>query len=574
MAITDLATQPWTDCPLLPIQSKGNSTTVQVWPEDCVEPQEFSCTIESVKNTLFCGDNLEVLRRDIPDECVDLVYLDPPFNSDQNYNLLFKKRDGALAVAFKDTWQWGKEAQKDFCDVVDVGGKLGKLMELLRELLDESDMLAYLSMMAPRLVELRRVLRPTGSLYLHCDPTASHYLKALMDAIFGPLSFRNEVIWKRTSAHSSANRYGAVHDVILFYSKGDKHCWNPQFAPFSEKYLKQFYTHVDGEGRRWRRSDLTGAGVSNGVTGKPWRGIDVTAKGRHWAMEPRELDRLDTIGKIHWPKKKNGMPMLKRYLEGQQGVPLQDVWVDIKPLHNLAAERLHYPTQKPEELLRRIILSSSNPGDVILDPFCGCGTTIDAARDSQRHWIGIDISIDAVKVIRDGRLDIDDSTNYRMVYRPTDMRAAAKFALEQPFGFQDWAVEKLGGTPTKRRSGDRGVDGRCYFRESSNSPLRQIIVSVKSGKVGPAFVRELQGTVERERAAMGVLITMQEPSKQMLRDAASSLMYGNFPRIQIITIEHLLSGKRLDLPEVQSFGIPKSVAADVPEQQALFSANR
>ena len=526
-----------------------------------------------MKNTLFCGDNLEVLRRDIPDESVDLVYLDPPFNSDQNYNLLFKKRDGALAVAFKDTWQWGKEAQKDFRDVVDAGGKLGKLMELLRELLDESDMLAYLSMMAPRLVELRRVLRPTGSIYLHCDPTASHYLKALMDAIFGPLSFRNEIIWKRTSAHSSANRYGSVHDVLLFYSKGDKHCWNQQFTTFSDRYVKEFYTHVDADGQKWSRGDLTGAGVSKGVTGKPWRGIDVTAKGRHWAMEPKELDRLDSSGRIHWPKKKGGMPRLKRYLDKQQGVPLQDVWVDIKPLHNLAAERLHYPTQKPEELLRRIILSSSNTGDVILDPFCGCGTTIDAARDSNRHWLGIDISIDAVKVIRNERLDVS-SRDYRMIYRPSDMRAAAVFAAEQPFAFQDWAVEKLGGTATKRRSGDRGVDGRCYFRETSNGQLRQIIVSVKSGKVSPTFVRELQGAVDTQRAEMGVLITLREPTKQMLRDAASSSMYGSFPRIQIITVEQLLSGKRLDLPEMQSFGVRKPVSADVPEQQVLFGISR
>jgi hypothetical protein len=285
---------------------------------------------------------------------------------------------------------------------------------------------------------------------------------------------------------------------------------------------------------------------------------------------------LDSIGKIHWPKKKNGMPMLKRYLKDQRGVPLQDIWVDIRPLHNLAAERLHYPTQKPEELLKRIVLSSSNPGDLILDPFCGCGTTIDAARDNQRHWIGIDISIDAIKVIREQRLDVGSSANYRVHYRPTDIRAAKAFAVEQPLAFQDWAVEKLGGMTTKRRSGDRGVDGRCYFRESIGGPLRQIIVSVKSGRVSPAFVRELQGTTERERAPVGVLITLQEPSKQMLRDAASSGMYGCFPRTQIITIEHLLSGKRLNLPELQSFGqLGKKppVSVEIPEQQVLFAGS-
>jgi DNA modification methylase len=533
-----------------------------------------------VRYQLFCGDNLEVLREDIADESVDLVYLDPPFNSEKNYNLLFKKRDGALAVAFKDTWQWGLEAQRDYDETVATGGKLGQLMTLFQGLLDQSDMLAYLAMMAPRLVELRRVLRATGSLYLHCDPTASHYLKALLDSIFGPLAFKNEIIWKRTSAHSSANRYGAVHDVLLFYAKGEKHCWNQQFAPFGKTYLKEFYTHVDPDGKRWRRSDLTGAGVSNGVTGKPWRGIDVTAKGRHWAMDPKELDRLDSIGKIHWPKKKNGMPMLKRYLDDQQGVPLQDVWTDIKPLHNLAAERLHYPTQKPEELLKRIILASSNPGDVVLDPFCGCGTTIEAAQWNGRGWIGIDISNDAIRVIRNERIKtFGKDFRYEMTWRPRDMDAAATFAAEQPFQFQDWAVQKLGGLPTKRRAGDRGVDGRCYFKDdpgTPNGPTRQIIVSVKSGKLSPAFVRELQGTVDRERAVMGVLLTLKDPSKQSIGDAAHSGFYrcpqGEFPRIQIITIKQILSGEQLKFPQLMRIEGGKKVAAVLPEQRPLFSA--
>jgi DNA modification methylase len=535
----------------------------------------------AVRYQLFCGDNLEVLRRhDIPDESVDLVYLDPPFNSEKNYNLLFKKRDGALAVAFKDTWQWGLEAQRDYDDVVATGGKLGQLMTLFHELLDQSDMLAYLAMMAPRLVELRRVLRPTGSLYLHCDPTASHYLKALLDAIFGPTAFKNEIIWKRTSAHSSANRYGAVHDVLLFYAKSEKHIWNQQFSTFGDRYLKEFYTHVDADGRRWRRSDLTGAGVSNGITGKPWRGIDVTAKGRHWAMNPKELDRLDSIGKIHWPKKKNGIPMLKRYLEDQPGIPLQDVWTDIKPLHNLAAERLHYPTQKPESLLKRIILASSNPGDVVLDAFCGCGTTIEAAQDSGRRWIGIDISNDAIRVIRTERINrFGDDFKYEMFWRPRDMDAAVAFAAEQPFQFQDWAVEKLGGVPTKRRAGDRGVDGRCYFKDdpgTPNGPTRQIIISVKSGKLSPAFVRELQGTVDRERAVMGILLTLRDPSKQSIGDAAHSSFYrcvqGEFPRIQIITVKQILNGEQLKLPHLMRIEGGKKVTGVLPEQRPLFSA--
>ena len=272
--------------------------------------------------------------------------------------------------------------------------------------------------------------------------------------------------------------------------------------------------------------------------------------------------------------------MLKRYLENQQGIPLQDVWTDIKPLHNLAAERLHYPTQKPESLLKRIILASSNSGDVVLDAFCGCGTTIEAAQWSGRRWIGIDISNDAIKVIRNERIKtFGDDFKYEMIWRPRDMDAAAAFAAEQPFQFQDWAVEKLGGAPTKRRAGDRGVDGRCYFKDDPgipNGPTRQIIISVKSGKLSPAFVRELQGTVDRERAAMGVLLTLKDPSKQSIGDAAHSSFYrcvqGEFPRIQIITVKQILNGEQLRLPQLMRIEGGKKVTGVLPEQRPLFSA--
>lgn len=262
-------------------------------------------------------------------------------------------------------------------------------------------LLAYLVYMVQRLLYMKSLLRPTGSIYLHCDPTASHYIKIMMDGIFGHDNFQNEIVWKRTSAHSSAKRYGPVHDVILFYAIGQKFTWNVLYGEYDAQYTEAFYTHKDPDGRRWRRSDLTGAGIRHGETGLPWRGIDITAKGRHWAYVPAKLDEMDATGRIHWPQKSNGMPMLKRYLDEQKGVPLQDVWTDIKPMHNLSIDRLGYPTQKPTQLLDRIILTSSNPGDVIFDPFCGCGTTIYSAVANERRWIGCDIAILSIKLIRE-----------------------------------------------------------------------------------------------------------------------------------------------------------------------------
>ena len=272
-------------------------------------------------NVLYYGDNLDVLRRYVKDETVDLVYLDPPFNSNQDYNVLFGERNGTQAAAqikaFEDTWTWDEGAARAYQETVEAGGRSSEAMQAFRRLLGESDMLAYLSMMAPRLIELRRVLKADGSIYLHCDPTASHYLKLLLDSIFSPANFRNEIIWKRTSAHSSSRRYGPVHDVLLFYSEGDGYVWNPVYQPYEEAYLEMFYEQVDPDGRRWKRGDLTGDGVRAGESGLVWKGVDVTKKGRHWAI-PREaserlglegkglIERLEAInaaGLIHWPKK-------------------------------------------------------------------------------------------------------------------------------------------------------------------------------------------------------------------------------------------------------------------------------
>ena len=295
---------------------------------------------------------------------------------------------------------------------------------------------------------------------MHCDPNASHYLK-IFGRDFGPEKFLNEVIWKRTSAHSSSKRYGPVHDVLLFYAKTDDYTWNQVFQPYDESYLDAFYTHHDKDGRRWRRSDLTGAGVRHGETGKPWHKIDVTAKGRHWAWPPSELEKMDKAGKIHWPEKTGGMPMLKRYLDEQPGMPLQDVISDIPPMHNLAEERLGYPTQKPLALLERIIAASSNKGDLVLDPFCGCGTATHGAEKLHRKWIGIDITHLAIGLIERRLKDAFPGIEFEVHGTPKDFAGAEDLAKRDKYQFQWWAVTLINAVPYggKKKGADSGIDG-------------------------------------------------------------------------------------------------------------------
>jgi DNA modification methylase len=514
----------------------------------------------AMRNRLFCGDNLEVLRlrEYFPDECVDLVYLDPPFKSDQNYNLLFREKDGSKStsqiLAFEDTWEWNLEAQRNYESVVQMAGKLGQVMAQFRTMLGETDMLAYLSMMAPRLVELQRVLRSTGSIYLHCDPTASHYLKTLMDGIFGPENFINEVTWKRSDAKGDASGQGAKHfgrvnDMLLLYAKrSGQQVFHPQFIPMKKDYIKRWYRHTDPDGRRYKLDNMLGPGGA--AKGNPE--YEVMGVKRFWRYSRDHMQQLIERGRVVQTRA-GAVPMYKRYLDESKGVPVTSNWADIRPIHGWAAEKLGYPTQKPQALLERIISASSNDGDIILDPFCGCGTAIEAAHKLRRHWIGIDITIQAMRVIRNERIP-KFGADYDVIYRPCDLNTAEAFATEQPFNFQDWAVEKLEGIPSRPRSGDRGIDGRLYFRED-NGRLQDIIVSVKGGKLKSTFVRELQGAVARERKPMGVLITLKEPSKQMIRDAASSGFYncqfGSYPKIQIITVKDILDEVRFKLPPIQ-----------------------
>ena len=511
-------------------------------------------------NQLYYGDNLDVLRLHVADESVDLVYLDPPFNSNANYNVLFAERDGTQAAAqikaFEDTWRWDEGAARAYADVVEAGGRVSQVMQAFRTFLGESDMLAYLAMMAPRLVELRRVLKPTGSLYLHCDPTASHYLKMLLDAVFGPVNFRTEIVWKRSSAHSDAKQgrtqHGRIHDVILFYTKTDAWDWNHVFTPYDASYTDAFYKHVEPKtGRRYRLGDLTGPGGA--AKGNP--SYEVMGVTRFWRYSKAKMAELTRQGRIV-QMKPGAVPAYKRYLDEMTGVSLQDLWSDIGPIGAQAQERLGYPTQKPEALLARIIAASSHEGAIVLDPFCGCGTTIAAAQALGRRWIGIDVTNLAITLIRHRLRDTygdDIEQTYQVIGEPVSIPDAEALATSDPYQFQWWALGLVGARPAEGKKGaDQGIDGRIYFHDGDTGKTKQIVLSVKAGKLHAPYVRDLRGVVEREQAALGVLLTLNAPTKAMRTEAASAGFYaspwGQHPRVQILTVGELLAGKKLDAP--------------------------
>ncbi len=526
-----------------------------------------------MENTLYYGDNLDILQRYIPDESVDLIYLDPPFKSSQNYNILFKEKNGSQAAsqirAFEDTWSWSQDDEEVFADLVTTGGKVSNVMQAFRTFLGPCDMLAYLVMMAPRLVELRRVMKKTASLYLHCDPAASHYLKILLDAAFGPENFHNEIIWKRSHGHNSANRFGANHDVILFFGKTEKLVWNMVYHDYDQEYIDRHYRHIDKEGRRYKHENPTGAGISHGVTGQPWRGIDPTAKGRHWARNPKDLDKLDAEGLIHWPDKPGAWPYIKVYLDDMSGVPCQDTWTDIDPINMMAKERLGYPTQKPETLIERIIEASSNEGDIVLDPFCGCGTTIAVAQKLNRRWIGIDITHLAITLIKHRLLysfgekelregEVLTPAEFEVIGEPVSVPDAAALAESDQYQFQAWALGLVGARPVELKKGaDRGIDGKIIFQGDEPGKFESVQIQVKAGHVTANQVRDLRGVIDREAAAIGVLISMEEPTKPMQTEAVTAGFFESktwgkkYPKIQLLTIAELLGGKRIDMPPIR-----------------------
>ena len=513
-------------------------------------------------NVLYYGDNLDILRRYVADESVDLVYLDPPFNSNATYNVLFAEHQGERAAsqikAFEDTWTWDYTAEWSYRETVEAGGQVSKALQAFHTLLGPSNLLAYLAMMSPRLVELRRVLKPTGSIYLHCDPTASHYLKLLMDAVFGPQCFRTEIAWKRSSAHSDAKQgrrqHGRIHDVLLFYAKGDTWTWNPVYMPYDEGYVEQFYRHVEpNTGRRYRLGDLTGPGGA--AKGNPE--YEVMGVTRFWRYSREKMDELIRQGRIVQTRP-GTVPQYKRYLDEMPGVPLQDVWTDIRPIGAQATERLGYPTQKPESLLERIILSSSDEDGVVLDPFCGCGTATVATQKLGRHWIGIDVTHLAITLIKTRLKDsfgLVADKDYKVMGEPVSVPDAQALAATDPWQFQWWALGLVGARPAEQKKGaDKGIDGHLYFHDDGTA-TKQIILSVKAGRTSSPHVRDLRGVVEREDAAIGVLICMQEPTSHMRTEAAAAGFYdspwGSHPRIQILTVSDLLDGKRIDYPAVE-----------------------
>lgn len=508
------------------------------------------------ENTLYFGDNLDVLRQHIRDETVDLVYLDPPFKSDATYNVLFAEKNGSQASAqikaFEDTWHWDQAAASAYQEVVEAGEAVSQVMQAFRTFLGCNDMLAYLSMMAIRLKELHRVLKPTGSLYLHCDSTASHYLKLLLDAVFGVENFRNEIIWKRTTAHSDSKRYGRNADTILFYTKSDKWTWNQLYQEYPEEYKRRF-RHQDSDGRLWTDYDLTAKGLSGGGYEYEYKGVKSL-----WRVPITTMERLDREGRLYFTK--NGGIRIKRYLDELPGIPLQVIWADIPPINSQAKERLGYPTQKPEALLERIIQASSNEGDLVLDPFCGCGTTIAVAHRLKRRWIGIDITHLAINLMRVRLRDSfgpEVENEYKVIGEPVTVKDAEALAKQDPFQFQCWALGLVGARPTDpKRGADKGIDGRLYFHDEgpTTGKTKQVIISVKAGRVQVSHVRDLVGVIQREKAEIGVLISMEPPTAAMRQEAAAAGFYKSpggtqHPKIQLLTIEDILEdGKRVDLP--------------------------
>jgi site-specific DNA-methyltransferase (adenine-specific) len=523
-------------------------------------------------NKLFYGDNLDVLREHIASESVDLIYLDPPFNSNANYNILFKSKTGdgsdAQIEAFEDTWHWNDHAEDAFDQVIRSGNTdAAELLRAMRAFLGENDMMAYLAMMAVRLIELHRVLKPTGSLYLHCDPTASHYLKVLLDSVFGPEHFVNEIIWKRYGAHNDVGQgskhFGRVHDTILFYAKSEARTWHQLFGPLDEKYVNAAYRHKDDDGRLYRLSPLTGpGGAEKGNPVYEWNGHV-----RAWRINKQRMQELHDGGRLVYSG--TGYVSKKLYLDESKGTPVQSVWTDIPSLSGSMAERLGYPTQKPLALLERIISASSNEGDVVLDPFCGCGTAVHAAQRLGRQWIGIDITHLAISLIEKRLKDAFPGIVFEVHGTPKDLASAEDLASRDKYQFQWWAVSMVDALPFggKKKGADGGIDGIIYFKPDGKR-TEKALVSVKGGgNVSVNMIRDLHSAMEREKAPIGVFITAAMPTRPMETEAAAVGRFEDewgrtYPKLQIITLAELFQGKKPDIPFVDPASVKRAKRED------------
>ncbi len=521
------------------------------------------------QNKLYFGDNLHILREYVPDQSVDLIYLDPPFNSQATYNVLFADKSGqrspAQIKAFDDTWHWSPESQATYEELITSDNKaLANLIQSMHSFLSTCDMMAYLVMMAPRLVEMHRVLKLTGSLYLHCDPTASHYLKLLLDAVFGAENFKREIIWERSKPHGNVTKnYGAIHDVVLFYSRSGDYAWNkphkPYFLPsgeldpnIAEQVLKQYANVEEGTGRRFQPTSLL-----NPNPDRPNLTYEFHGHEKVWRWTRERMEKAERENRLYFPKEGKGIPREKRYLDEQEGFPLQDMWYDI-PAPSFT-ERLGYPTQKPEALLERIIQASSNEGDVVLDPFCGCGTTVAVAERLKRRWLGIDITPLAINLMRH-RLTTafgSDLAPYEVVGQPVDIDGARALAEQDRHHFELWALGLVDAAPWQaKRGADRGVDGFINFLDDDSGKAKTILVQIKSGHISSGQVRDLKGAMDREKAVMAALITLTPFTGPMSVEAATAGVYSpphlpnkHYPRVQLLNVAELLAGTaRLEYP--------------------------
>ena len=537
---------------------------------------------------LYYGDCLTIMS-EWPSACVDLIYLDPPFNSNRNYNAIYKDETGRplpdQIEAFCDMWELDAERERAIrtmpvlmrdSGLEDSVAELWRLwMQALRG--TQPRLLAYLSYMAQRLLIMKRILKPTGSIYYHCDPTASHYIKALMDAVFGHDNFRSDIRWRRINSTGRASRrYANNSDNILYYTKGSRFTWHQQFRPHDKEYVDKFYRLIDAEsGRRYQAADLKGDGLRNGSSGAPWRGIDPSDTGSHWAIPnaalpdntktlptQTKLDLLDDMGRIYWPS--NGeMPRYKRFLDEMLGTPIDTIWDDIKSISAHAKERMGYATQKPVDLMERIIEASSNPGDIVLDPFCGCATTLEAAHSLGRQWIGIDIAIHAVKRVArvrlTERLGLVEGQDFTVEGVPRTVEGAQDLWRRDKYHFQKWAVEQVEGFVTTKKSADGGIDGRVYFAVPGERDLQSMVVEVKGGaNVNVVDWRALKGVLSRDESLLAGLIIMEPlgggKARNFSREAAdlkpANILGIDYPRMQILTVAEILEGKRFETPTV------------------------
>ncbi len=531
-------------------------------------------------NQLYYGDNLGVLRNSIAADSVDLVYLDPPFNSSASYNILFKAPSGegsqAQIEAFEDTWHWNETAELAFDEVITSShSDAATMLRAMRAALGDNDMMAYLAMMAVRLIELHRVLNTSGSIYLHCDPTASHYLKTILDAIFGPANYRAELIWRRTNARGTTGMWPRVHDVIFCYSKSAKFTFHAlKVKADKSKMPHTLITGADGE--KYQTFELTAPGrTKDGDSGKPWRGFDPNIYSRHWGNSHSQMDEWDKAGLIHWAK--DGFPRRlaqEPFDPDSREVTVGDVWTDIDRLNQTAKERLGYPTQKPLALLERIILASSNEGDLVLDPFCGCGTTVHASHRLNRRWIGIDVTHLAIALVERRLSDAFPGIVFDVHGVPRDIAGARDLADRDKHEFQKWITATIGAQPYKggKKGMDRGVDGYLHFRDAERKP-QFAVISVKGGGTKSGDIRDLKGTVERESAAMGLFLTLNKPTREMEKEAAAAGLYETggikVPRIQILTAEQILDNRRPQVPFGFTEGFKKASREETKQDRLL-----